>query len=225
MKFYSFPLLMIFLFSATTAQAGVVIGGTRLIYEAGKKEASLSVNNSGKSPYLIQSWVESNNGSAEKASFIITPPLFRLDGEQQNVLRVVRTGSTLPSDRESLFWMNIKSIPSATNEADSNTLQIAVKTRLKLIYRPQGLTGTPEASTQKLSWKISGNTLVVSNPTPFYMNFQEIRMGGKALSGVTYVAPMSQATFTAPAGTTSRNIDWKIISDYGAVGAEHKATL
>lgn len=65
---------------------------------------------------------------------MITLSLFRLDGAQENVLRVVRAGSNLVEDRESMFWMNIKSIPSATKETAQNALQIAVKTRIKLLY-------------------------------------------------------------------------------------------
>ncbi len=65
------------------AQAGVIVGGTRLIYEGGKKESSLSVSNPDKGPYLIQTWVETTAGGAEKAPFVVTPPLFRLDGDQK----------------------------------------------------------------------------------------------------------------------------------------------
>lgn len=69
---------------------------------------------------------------------MVTPPLFRLGAGQENNLRILRTGGNLPEDRESLYWMNIKSIPSTTEKQDNvNTLQIAVKTRIKLIYRPQ----------------------------------------------------------------------------------------
>lgn len=67
--------------------AGVIVGGTRVVYNSEKREASISVKNPEKSiPYLIQSWVESENGStAMKAPFIITPPLFRLDAEQEKI--------------------------------------------------------------------------------------------------------------------------------------------
>lgn len=40
------------------AQAGVVIGGTRVIFDGNKKEASISINNPDNTPYLIQSWIE-----------------------------------------------------------------------------------------------------------------------------------------------------------------------
>ncbi|CAI1725922.1 Chaperone protein fimC precursor [Serratia fonticola] len=225
MKFIPTTLLVALLASAGVAQAGVVIGGTRLIYDGGKKESSLSVNNPDKVPYLIQSWVETTTGGAEKAPFMVTPPLFRLDGGQENVLRVVRAGGNLPSDKESLYWMNIKSIPSVNNDTNQNTLQIAVKTRIKLIYRPQGLQGTPEELAGKLTWHRNGNNLQVTNPTPFYMNFQEVKVAGKGVKEVTYVAPMSSASFALPAGVNGGSVTWKIISDYGAVGEAHTGAL
>lgn len=227
MKFIPKALVSALLLSLTVsaAQAGVVIGGTRLIYDGGKKESSLSVNNPDKTPYLIQSWVETTGGGAEKAPFMITPPLFRLDGGQQNVLRVIRAGANLASDKESLYWMNIKSIPASEKKEGQNTLQVAVKTRIKLIFRPEGLKGVPESVTEQLKWQRNGGQLQVTNPTPFYMNFQQVTVGGKEIKEVTYVAPMSSASFAMPAGTSGSSVNWKIISDYGGIGPEHKGSL
>lgn len=126
----------------------MVIGGTRLIYDGNKKESSLSISNPDKSPYLIQSWVSAQETDTSKVPFIITPPIFRLDGGQDNILRVIRAGGNLPDDKESLYWLNIKSIPSA--EKKNNTLQIAVKTSIKLIYRPGGVKGKLEEAAQSL---------------------------------------------------------------------------
>jgi P pilus assembly protein, chaperone PapD len=224
MKIILNALLTVFLTTAGNASAGVVVGGTRLIYDGGKKESSLSVSNLDKAPYLIQSWVEPHNGSAAPAPFIVTPPLFRLDGGQDNVLRVVRAGGKLPADKESLYWMNIKSIPSVTSEKNQNTLQIAVKTRIKLIFRPESLKGTPEEQAEKLVWQRRGFNLQVMNPTPFYMNFHQVKVGELELKGVTYVAPMSTASFPLPTGS-GENVIWKIISDYGGVGKKHSRSL
>jgi P pilus assembly chaperone PapD len=225
MKFIPTALLVATLVSAAAAQAGVVVGGTRLIFEGAKKESSLSVNNPDKVPYLIQTWVETTGGGAEKAPFMVTPPLFRLDGGQENVLRVIRAGGNLPEDKESLYWMNIKSIPSAQKDANQNTLQIAVKTRIKLIYRPQGLKGVPEEVTDKLTWQRSGNSLQVTNPTAFYMNFQEVKVAGQEVKDATYVAPGATASFTLPAGVSGGSVSWKLISDYGGIGQAHTGTL
>ncbi|CAI1031624.1 Chaperone protein fimC precursor [Serratia fonticola] len=220
LKTLCLPLLLTGALAQAAETGGVTVGGTRLIYNGGKKEASLSVTNTDINPYLIQSWAETQNGGAEKAPFIITPPLFRLDGNQQNLLRIVRTGGSLPEDRESLYWLNIKSIPAGSKKEGANTLQIAVKTRIKLLYRPQGLKGTPEEVTSKLTWSQSGTQLTVTNPTPFVMNFQQIKVGGRELKDITYVLPMGQATFPLPAGV-SGPVSWKLISDYGGTGAEH----
>lgn len=165
--------------SVSVANAGVIIGGTRVVYDGNKKEASIDVNNPDKTPYLIQSWVETLNGGAEKAPFIITPPLYRLDGGQQNIERVVVIGN-LPQDKESLYWLNIKAIPSAPKK--DNTLQIAIKTRIKLIYRPAGLKSQqPQELSHQLTWRRNGNQLQVTNPTSYVINFNEISLGGKKL--------------------------------------------
>lgn len=142
MNKYSLLTAATLIFFTASAQAGVIIGGTRIIYNGDKKETSISVKNPYKSSYLIQSWSDAGEKSSDKSPFMVTPPLFRLDAGQENNLRIIRTGGNLPEDRESLYWMNIKSIPSTTEKQDNvNTLQIAVKTRIKLIYRPQSLAG------------------------------------------------------------------------------------
>lgn len=159
------------------ANAGVIIGGTRVIFDGAKKEASISVDNADSAPFLIQSWIDTPEGKADKAPFIITPPLYRLDGGQKNIERIVMAGS-LPQEQESLFWLNIKAIPSATKQ--DNSLQIAVKTRIKLIYRPVNLhASTPEEQVGKLTWQRKGNEIQVTNPTPYVINFNEITVGGK----------------------------------------------
>ena len=169
----------------TSASAGVIIGGTRIIFDGAKKEASISITNPDNVPYLIQSWIDVKDEQSGKVPFIITPPLYRLDGGQKNLERIVMTGS-LPQGQESLFWLNIKAIPSASKQM--NSLQIAVKTRIKLIYRPEGLrASTPEDQANKLTWRRAGNTLQVNNPTPYVINFNEITLGDKKLNDVTYV--------------------------------------
>lgn len=209
--------------SISQANAGVIIGGTRVIYDGNKKESSISVTNPDSSPYLIQSWVESQTGSVEKTPFIITPPLYRLDKDQQNVERIVLAGS-VAQDKESLYWLNIKSIPAASRK--DNSLQIAVKTRIKLIYRPAALKGViPEELADKLTWQRSGNQIQVTNPTSVVMNFNEIQVSGKKLEDVTYVLPGATARFDLPNGITGGAVTFKIINDYGGTGKVHNASL
>lgn len=211
----------------TSAQAGIVIGGTRLIYEGNKKEASITINNPDKVPFLIQSWVDgelvSGQTKAEKAPFLATPPLFRLDTERQNILRVVRAGGSLPEDRESLFWMNIKSIPYA--EKRENSLQIAIKTRIKLIYRPVGIETTPEEAVKNMVWKRTGNSVQVANPSAHYFTFFNVKISGTEIKNIPMVAPYSNVSFTLPNNISGSALSWQYINDYGGTSQSFIQTL
>lgn len=207
------------LFVATSVNAGINIGGTRVIYDGGKKEAAIGVSNPDSVPYLIQSWFDNLDNSTGKIPFIITPPLYRLDRGQENLMRIVRAGN-LPDNKETMYWLNIKAIPAAEKKA--NSLQIAVKTRIKLIYRPASLKNKiPEDFADRLVWKISANRISVSNPGNYYMNFNEITVAGKKVPDPTYVAPGASATFLLPNGVSAGPVTFKLINDFGGVGVTH----
>ena len=210
-------LLSTLLLVAATAHAGVIINGTRLVYHGDKKESSLGISNPDTTDYLVQSWVDSGGKNLAKAPFLITPPLFRLNGKEENVLRVVRTGGNLPEDRESLFWLNIKSIPSSKKMEGVNTLQIAINTRIKLIYRPAAVKGKPEAAADKLEWHREGNNLVVNNPTPFYMNFQSVTLNGVKVKKATWALPESETRIALPANASGNSVAYSVITDYGSI--------
>lgn len=76
-----------------------------MIYPEGQKQVQLAVtNNDDKSSYLIQSWIENAEGKKD-ARFVITPPLFSMQGKKENTLRIIdATNGQMPEDRESLFW-------------------------------------------------------------------------------------------------------------------------
>lgn len=201
--------------------AGITVGATRVIYPSDKNGVSINVDNPDTAPYLIQSWVE--NKGQEKSPFVVTPPLFRLDGGQQHVLRVVLTGAPPSEDKESLFWLNIKSIPSVNKEQPGNTLQLAITSRIKLIYRPVSLQGTPELSADRLIWQRHGNQLQIGNPTPFYINFYQVKVGGKNIPDITYIPPMDTVKFILPENIIGHDVSWIIINDYGGIGKEYSS--
>lgn len=207
------------------ANAGVVVGGTRVIYDGNKKESSVAVTNPDTTPYLIQSWIDTphNDNDAGKAPFIITPPLYRLEGGQKNVERIVMTGA-LPENKESLYWLNIKAIPSA--KRTDNSLQIAIKTRIKLIYRPAALKDVSlDTEAEKLTWRKSGDQIQVSNPGNYVLSFSEVLVNGSRVESATYVLPNSSASFPLPSHNGSGSVTFKIINDYGGVGDTHRTNI
>ncbi|HCI5658083.1 TPA: molecular chaperone [Klebsiella variicola subsp. variicola] len=215
------------IFNITNAQAGVVIGGTRLVYPEGKKEINITVENKENFPYLIKTFLEKGSIESSAGYFMITPPLFRLDAQQKSVLRIFNASSAMPADRESLFYFNVTSIPAATDEdAKQNTLQIAVRNRMKLFYRPKALADdTPENVTTKLTWQITGGKLKVINPTGYYMNFSTVKVNNSLVKDALLLAPLSSNEYALPNGVSSGTVIWKIINDQGGIGPEHKTTL
>ena len=160
---------------STLASAGVVIGGTRVIYLSDKSDTTITVkNNEAAIPYLIQTWVDpfNNTGSAKKPPFTVIPPVSRLEAGQEKILRIMKTEGNLPQDRESVFWLNIKNIPPASNKP--NAMEIAIKTRIKLIWRPASLNITPERAATQVKWHRENRQLVVENPTPLNINVMNV---------------------------------------------------
>lgn len=205
---------ILFFILITNAYSGVIVGGTRVIYNEGGKDSSIDIENPDEIAYLIQSWVDDENGEPQSI-FSVTPPLFKLPRESTNTLRIFLTEDVLPNNRESLFWLNIKNIPSV--KFQENSLQIAFRTQMKLIYRPISLKNVDFNKEQKkIIWSKSGNKIIVKNPTPYYINFQRISFNEKALKNVSYIAPFSTVEFNTESSSKHGTIKWELINDFGA---------
>ncbi|MQL47367.1 fimbria/pilus periplasmic chaperone [Photorhabdus khanii] len=218
-------LTMIFLYiiSINFSIAGVVIGGTRVIYISDKKEASISINNPEKdAPYLIQSWIQDESDNM-KTPFIVTPPIFKLAAGQENILRIVKTRSNLPEDRESLFWLNVKSIPTSV-KSDQNQLQITVKSKFKLFYRPANLAEKSSTAYKELKFRMENNLLIAENPTPYFVSFSHLKIDQHEIKPAGMIRPFSQLSWTLPANNI-KQVSWKVINDFGGVTAEEKIII
>ncbi|VTM20426.1 pili assembly chaperone [Klebsiella pneumoniae] len=73
------------LLSSSFAQASVVVGGTRLVFDGTKNNAVITVENKDQNSNIVQSWLSViDAASPAKDAFIITPPL----GNDSNLLIV-----------------------------------------------------------------------------------------------------------------------------------------
>lgn len=219
------------------ADASVVIAGTRVIFPAAGGEITVRLSNNGEQPALVEAWLDDGDAASTPDSahvpFLITPPLFRMNPGKGQSLRIVYTGEPLPKDRESLFWLNVLEIPpkptSDSGEAQ-NTLQFAVRSRLKFFYRPAELTADPAKTAQQVTWTVAANgngyALVAHNPTPYHITFSKasVNVGNTTFAAeADMVAPMSSLTLPltdlrqAPA--TGTVVDYTIVNDFGAAAA------
>ena len=211
--------LLILLCSTVSIQgyASVALGATRVIYPADQKQVQLAVtNNDEKGVFLIQSWVENTKGQKD-SQFAITPPLFSMKGKKENTLRIIdATNNQLPKDRESLFWLNVKAIPAMDkSKLNENTLQLAIISRIKLYYRPIGLSVDPDKVADELRFKRQVKSLTVINPTPYYATVTELHVGSVKLDN-TLVPPFGEVSLDLPANANGE-IRYQTINDYGAL--------
>ncbi|WP_438442213.1 fimbrial biogenesis chaperone [Kluyvera georgiana] len=213
-------------YSCMCTAAGVQVGRTRIIFDANKKEVALALTNTDEQlPWLIQSWTDIGDEKT-RGPFIVTPPLFRLDGKKEQSLRITWNGTPLPEDKESLFYMNVRTIPATAKEDESkNVLRLIYKTRIKLFWRPKKISGTPTESCAKLQFTRSGNVLKVTNKNTFYAVFDSLHLGAVALKQADMVAPFSDASFPLNAQPSTNQVTWRCISDYGSPSQQYSAPL
>ncbi|UMZ14258.1 fimbria/pilus periplasmic chaperone [Pseudomonas sp. MPFS] len=220
------------------AEASVVIGGTRVIYDERESEITLKMSNEGRAPALVKSWIDDgqvyNTPSAIQVPFTVLPPITRIDPAKSQTLRIVYTGESLPKDRETVFWLNVLEVPPepSAKDADANRLQFAFRSRIKLFYRPENLSGSSADALAQLTWRlmqIDGRPAIEThNPTPFYVSLTEISVlsgtrsatfddGGMVKPGETRAFPLKGDTLPA-AGARVR---YTFLNDYGgAVSGE-----
>lgn len=198
--------------SNSAAAAGVALGATRVIYPQDAKQASINVTNSDPhDAFLVQSWVSDDKGN-KVAAFIVTPPLFVLKPGKVNILRMIYNGPALPEDKESVFYLNNKAIPSLDKKTQAgNSLQIATQSVIKLFVRPAHLTVKPAEAAAMLRCQAEGENLIVSNPSPYFVTLVNFTIAGKKQPNMM-VPPKGTQTIKA-----TGSVSYQTLNDYGAV--------
>ncbi|WP_233840801.1 fimbria/pilus periplasmic chaperone [Dyella sp. 2HG41-7] len=223
--------------TAVSANASVLIAGTRVVFPAQEGEVTVRLSNDNTHPALVEAWIDDGdaNSTPDKVNvpFLITPPLFRMEEHKDQDLRIIATNPHLPSDRESLFWLNVLEVPpkpSGTQFEGKNTLQFAIRSRLKFFYRPAGLAGDPAKAPAQVTWKAVANAggyaLEVHNPTPYHVTIVKLSLDvdGKPYSADTgMIDPLGtlrlQIKGLASAPATGTAIAYTIVNDFGGVTA------
>ena len=216
------------------ALAEVSINGTRIIFNAKDNESRIQLKNNGKSPYLLQLWIDDGNPKARPGEsnvpFLINPPVIRIDPEKGQAIHITAPSITLPQEKESLFWFNMLEIPpkSTATDASTNQLQLALRTRVKLFYRPNNLIPEPVEAYKNLTFSLNENILSVKNPSPYYITFSKIEIrkskNTKILGSVEkfpehMIAPNGgmklSLTIKEPSEINKANLFYNIINDFG----------
>jgi P pilus assembly chaperone PapD len=210
------------LLCVANAQASISLSGTRVIFDGAHKEANITVRNGGAN-VLIQSWIDAGEAANSQVPFAVTPALARLPANQQQLLRILYEGKGLPSDRESVLWLNVQEIPQAAG--GENVLQLAVRQRVKVFFRPDGLPAEAALASATLQWQVlevAGKPVLrVSNPSAFHVSMTELTLADKdhaeRVKDSSMIAPLDKVdmplnTFTA---RQAAKLSFQSINDYG----------
>lgn len=193
--------LMLAFLLPLSANAQVTLSATRLVYDASAERVFVRASNEGPTPALIQTWIEEEGGDpgpdASKVPFAIAPPMTSIAAGESRDLMIIGVRPELPVDAvEHLYWLNVQEIPARQPDIAGNILQVSVRTRIKLLYRPADVPAPGDPSKQ-LGVKTSGAQNVepyieLDNPSPNYVNIgfiETLTEGGVVSLGNVYIPP------------------------------------
>lgn len=209
--------------------AGFGINSTRLIYPEGANSITATLRNRGDANvYLVQSSVSRLSASTQAAPFDVTPPLFRMEAESKHQVRIRFRGAELPTDRESVFYFRTTAIPASLNKEDDGSQRLikgdtrfGVGKSIKLFYRPKNLAGDALSAQRNLRLEADASGLKISNPSPYYVSFLDIRVAGKRLSlddaEEKMLPPFGSHTWSVR--NAKGKVEWVSIDDHGGYHA------
>jgi len=181
--------LLLLAFSLS-ASAGLVLQGSRIIYNEAAGEATVSMQYVGDAPTLLQAWIETEEGIGGKPGddevpFILMPAVARLDPGNGQTIRIMRIRDGLPQDRESIFYFNTLEVPPAPTEllaAGEAFMQFSIRGQFKLFYRPKGLTVPSGQAIEMLQFSMAeplddGRIQVrVNNASAYHVTFSTVKL-------------------------------------------------
>lgn len=215
--------------------AATSLSSTRMVILQSEGRGAISVRNVDPAPALVQAWIDDGRTDLPPEQidtpFQLVPPMARIEADASLPLQVLIVKSDqLPTDREALYWLNVVEIPredrvsAAARSTDNSMLNVRVRSRIKMIYRPAALQGQPADGIRRMSWTLSadGTTLTVGNPSPWMVNLAKVVVDGtgEATLDNGVVPPLSTQVFKLPAAQPgARQVAFQWIDDYGAANA------
>jgi fimbrial chaperone protein len=204
--------------------ASVVMTGNRVVYPANAREVSVQLTNKDDFPNVVQAWLdggdEASTPQTGRAPFLLTPPMFRMAPHSGQTLRLQFTGADLPTDRESVFWLNVLQIPPmAQGGEQANQMVVMLRSRMKVFWRPRGLVGSPDAMAKTTRAVASGNQLRLTNNSGYFASISRVVLsvaGKRTTVRGEMIAPGGSKTWTLAGRPTGDTLEMTWINDQGA---------
>lgn len=224
--------LLIFMLIPSIGWSSVVLNSTRVVLNNGEKETNLRINNNNPYPVLVQSWIEDSQSESSKIEsskyFIVTPPVYKMEQETSQIIRIIKRSDDLPNNKESIFWLNVLEVPpSIAGDNTGNTLRLAFKTRIKVFYRPEGISSPTDEylheamRCSKTRRDNGGEELECENTSPYNLSFSSAKIktahGLKDITDkILMIAPFGKNRVVLESDDTASSFIYALINDYGA---------
>lgn len=222
----SYLLLIVYFISAFSFADGISANSTRYIYPEGAHDITARIDNKSATAAFVQYWLDPGDSDALPAKlpvtpFELTPPVSRINpGVVQNLRIRLMDKSSMPSDRESLWWLNVLDIPPISKTASpeaKDSIQLAIRSRFKVFYRPAGLSDRNTA-TQQVTFQSGSHSIRVNNNSPYHITITEITLADKKqiLHKSFMLTPKSRSEITVKrAVKRGDHLTVSNINDYG----------
>ncbi|HCA4490492.1 MULTISPECIES: fimbrial biogenesis chaperone [Enterobacteriaceae] len=217
-----FIFIFIFSNSAFSNSKGISLDVSRAIFDEANNSISITAKNTSEDMVLLLKAYVSNyyTDSEEKVPFFITPPLNRIDPESSVQFRINKLDEVelLPKDRESIFSINVLAIPPKKKGV---YIQMALNTKIKLIYRPKEINNQKEVGRiiDRISIVKNGEDITFYNPTPYFATIGRMVINNIPSNKTVMIKPFSNESITEK---NASSISYSLINDFGGMSNEKK---
>lgn len=222
-------ILSLFIILSTYSYASIEINKDKFIFIESKNQEIIEIKNNTTNDYFIQSWISHYDESNEtELPFMITPPLFKIEKDENYSLKIFKTDEIEKKDRETLYRINIKRIPLLSNsDENKNLLHISMNSVYNLIYRPISIEKGVKDAYKKIEFlKNKNNEFIVNNPTPYFITLLNVNSEGVVLIEKSKTIPPFKKYNTKKIIKKDGLIKWKTIDQYGVeINATNKAII
>lgn len=167
--------LMFFSLSPQFSSASVIINDTRVIFPSNSETRTVQIVNKSATEHLVQSWIDDGDEKKSpeelKTALTVYPPVVKINAGSGQALKIVKNKSadSLPQDRESAFWLNILDVPPIPEIKEDNYMQVAIRSRIKVLWRPAGIVMPVTEIKNHVHVKKTSQQSCLFNDTPYYL--------------------------------------------------------
>lgn len=173
--------------------------------------AQMALRNTDNEPLLLHTTIidapEDKGGPAVYA----LPPVIRVEANGRQVVRFILEKTDQPMAVQHYKRVRFEGIPATIKDQSSKAIvRVNVAQELPIVISPKGLEQDKEPW-KKITWKLDGNKVIVSNPSPFVARLsQEVNLlpSGKQVRLLqrSYVLPNESFSVALPEGTDAASV-------------------